>query len=134
MLRGVGYVRDLGAPRQLQSADIGGNRPAVVRINAVGVGVHHAVAVGYHVKEMLGRCRGKSVFEVGGWARKAVRDDDAVAVAREAVARRAKNTETLSAARQQSGIDGPRALRRCCAFEVTLRDGASRAAAAPRCR
>ena len=55
-----------------------------------------------------------------------MRDNDAVAVAREAVTRRAKNTETLLGRAPAKRLDDRRRrLLRGCALEVALRDGAA---------
>ena len=129
-----GISGDGGAARQLQRADIGGDRPAVVRIDAVGIGKHHAIAVGDDVVEMLRRRRGEPVDVIGRRRRKAVRDDDAVAIAGEAVAGRAVDVEALAAAREQLGGDGRRRFGRGGAFDVALRDHVGRQRPRRRCR
>ena len=47
------HVVEGGVPAELQRADIGDDGPAVVRRHPRGVGIHHAIAMGDDVEEML---------------------------------------------------------------------------------
>ena len=57
--------RHLRALRELQGADIGRDGPAVLRLDAGRIGIHHAVAVRDHIEEMLRR-RGPQAGRVVG--------------------------------------------------------------------
>ena len=46
-------IVERGVLAQLQRPDIGDDRPAVARRHAGGVGIHHAIAIGDDVEEML---------------------------------------------------------------------------------
>ena len=81
-----------------------------MRLDAVGVGEHHAVAVGDDVVEMLRRRGGEPIDVIGRRRRKAVRDDDAVAISGKPVTGSAEDTEAFLAARQQLRSDRRRSV------------------------
>ena len=128
-----GTVGDGGAARQLQRADIGGDRPAVVRIDAIPVGVHHAVAAGDHIVEVRRGRREEAVDVVGRRLGKSVGDDDAVAVACEPVARRTDRCRSAPARAPEGLGGGGGVVSALWRGDVSLRDdaGGKRLAGAP---
>ena len=77
-----------------------------VRVHAIGVGEHHAVAISHHVVEMWAGAASSRVDVIGRRRRKAVGDDDAVAIAGKAVARRAEDAETLRPRANSAAVTG----------------------------
>src|SRR6476659_2613931 len=81
------YVVDLSVLAELQRANIGDDRPAILWRYTVGVGIHHAEAVGDHVEEVASRRLAQPILVERGRRREAALHDHAVAVADRAVAR-----------------------------------------------
>src|SRR5258707_15427059 len=53
---GLRHFGDRGAARKLQRADVGDDRPAIMGIDPVRIGIHDAVAFGDGVVEMRSGC------------------------------------------------------------------------------
>jgi len=96
-----GHVRERGVLAALERADVGGDGPAVGDGDAIGVGIHHAVAVRDDVEEMADGRIAEALLVVGRRRRKTAAHDDAATVAVAAVADRAVDVETLAAALEE---------------------------------
>ena len=90
----------------LERADVGGDRPPVVRRHARAVGIHDPEAIGDRVEEELRRGLHQHRLRAGRRTQKAQADDRAVAVALIAMTGRAEDAEPLLAALEQRGILG----------------------------
>src|SRR5579872_3814569 len=107
--------------RELQCANIRSDGPAIVGRNAIGERIHRAVAVGYHVIEMLCRNFAQPVGVVGRRWRKTSLYNHTMSIAEFAVAGGTIDVEALLAALQK-----PQCERRRCRGLIMKRDGVSR--------
>src|SRR5205807_5628627 len=78
---------------QLESANVGDDRPAVGHRHLVRIRGHGAEAVRHHVKEMANRRLPQTLGVIRGWGVEAALDHDPVAIPGEAVARRTVDVE-----------------------------------------
>src|SRR6201999_2423 len=72
---------------ELQSADIGGDRPAIRRGGAIGVGVHHPMALGDDIDDIVGADIAQPCLMIARRLREAAIGHRAVAIARGVMAR-----------------------------------------------
>src|SRR5437016_828919 len=86
---------------QLQRADVGDDRPAILARDAIAVRVHHAIAFGDDIVEVPVGGRAQPVEVERRRMRKAAARDDAVTIAERAVAGRAVDVVALAPALQQ---------------------------------
>src|SRR5207249_1852330 len=103
--RHVGHGRVL---RELQRANVGDDRPAILRADLRRVVGHYGEAVRHHLKEMADRGVAEPVLVEGQRAPIAAPNDHAVADSRPAVARRAVDVEPLAPARHHLLVDRER--------------------------
>ena len=85
---------------ELQGANIRHDGPPIPRFNARGVSVHHAIALGHHVKEMTGGRFAQTRFMERRRPWKTAFNDHAIACAGTAVTDRTVNIEPFAAARK----------------------------------
>src|SRR6266853_5656969 len=100
---GLRNFGDRGAPRKLQRTDVGDDRPAIMRIDPIRIGIHNAVTFRDGVVEMRRGCSEQAIDVVGRRLGKPVRSDHAVAIAGEPVTGRAIDVEAFAAACEQCG-------------------------------
>ena len=115
------HILDFGVLAELQNADVSGDAPPIVRLNARRIAGHGAEAVGHHVKKMSHRRFDQLVGVIGRRLAEAAPHDHSVAVADPAVARRAVDVEALLAAQQVRPGDGERKFsRRPCRLSLPV--------------
>src|SRR5258708_6708831 len=123
---GLRSFGDRSAPRKLQRADIGDDRPAVMGIDPIRIGIHNAVTFRDGVVEMRRGRSEQAIDVVGRRLRKPVRNDHAVAIAGEPVTGRAIDVEAFTAASEQRRRCVPRFRRHGGEREVALSHAAVR--------
>src|ERR1039458_9851181 len=96
-------IRFGGVLAQLQSTNVGGDRPAVLRRDLSGIVGHGAKAIGHNVKEISDRGLAQTVRVVRRRALITTLHDHAVAVAEFRVAGRTVDVEALLSARHHLG-------------------------------
>src|SRR6188768_230262 len=103
-------VADARVLAELKGTDVGDDRPPVLRRHLRGVVRHLAEAARHHVEEVAGLLVAQARIVVRRRLLVAALDDHAVAVAGDAVARRAVDVEALAAAHDDVGRDRHRDL------------------------
>ena len=126
------HVGERRVPAELQRADVGDDRPAILRPDLGGVVGHRAEAVRDHVEEVSDRRLAQPVLVKRRRPPIAALHDHAVALAGAAVARRAEDVEALLSARHHAsrrpGTETPSRPRRSpCPCTAARRLAAGRA-------
>src|SRR5688572_16457669 len=112
------YVGDGCILTELQCADVGGDRPAVLRRNHLSVRRHRAESIGHDVEEVSCGCGAESLRVKRRRTAIAARGNHAFAVADAAVALRAVDVEAALAAVDQLDGDGHREAVRDLAVDL----------------